>query len=320
MLNFYVVGISLALIFISWYYFYSYYSAKYLDFRQAFFDSNRDITLLCTAKEIIIMNKTGLEFFGFNSLKSLKASHSDISDFFIKEDSCIDKYSFGKNWISKVYNDPKIRNNTIKVKIFSKEDTLEHYFYIKVSKMLKKNEYLLAFSDITSIELEKCQIQKSAELDPLTKIYNRVKLNELFIGIFYHTKKFNNNLTLILFDIDHFKKINDTFGHNVGDSVLQELSGLIRGLLREGDIFARWGGEEFVILVQNTPLENTSMLATRLRKEIEQYSFDEVERVTCSFGVTQFNQGDTQTLFFERVDEALYEAKRLGRNQVVVKK
>jgi len=320
MLNLYVVGISLAIILLSWYYFYSYYSERYIKFRQSFFDSNSNITLLCNPKEIIIINQTGLDFFGFNSLSSLKASYSDISNFFSKDQGCVDKYTYGKDWITKVYNDPKVKNNTIKVKIFSKEDAFEYYFHIKISKMLKNNEYLLSFNDITQLEGEKCRIQKSAELDPLTQIYNRVKLNELFEGIFFHTKKHERALTMILFDIDHFKKINDTFGHNVGDSVLKELSGLIRGLLREGDIFARWGGEEFVVLLQNTSLENSSMLASRLRKEIEKFSFDTVERITCSFGVTEFTQGDSQGLFFERVDEALYEAKRLGRNQVVVKK
>ena len=320
MLNLYVVGIALLVICISWYYLYAYYSHKYTKFRQTFFDYNSNITLLCNEKEILIINQVGLDFLGFKDLKSLNKSHSYISDFFLKEEGCTDKYTYGKNWITKIYNNPNIKNNTIKVKLLSKEDDLNHYYHIKISKIANKKEYILTFNDITRIELEKSRIQESAEFDPLTKIYNRVKLNEIFRGIFFHAKKFDSLVTLILFDIDHFKRINDTYGHNVGDSVLQELTGLVRGLLREGDIFARWGGEEFVVLIENTSLEKTSMLATRLRKEIEKYSFDGVGQVTCSFGVTQFNQGDTESLFFERVDEALYEAKRVGRNQVIIKK
>jgi len=295
------------------YFYYQKYNSKTI---KSFLDSNNNIIVLATTKSIKMVNKSGLELFGYHSLKSFLTTHSDISDLFLQDDNCIDKYTYGKNWIEII---EKTKSKKVKVKILSKIDMLDHYFYIKVSKILKSQEYILTFSDITEIELEKFEIQKNAELDPLTKIYNRVKLNEMFSNIFFNTKKYNHTLTLILFDIDHFKYINDRYGHNIGDRVLQELTGLIRGLLDDNDIFARWGGEEFVILLQETSLIKTSKLASRIRLEIEKYTFDVVDRVTCSFGVTEFNQGDTQTLFFERVDEALYEAKENGRNQVVTK-
>jgi len=316
MFNITTLAMLLLAVFFGWYISYIFYKKRSKKFIQAFLDSHNSITILSNSKSITMVNKAGLEFFGYGSLNSFLASHIDISDLFIADDKCIDKYTYGKNWIEIVEKSKKKR---VKVKILSKIDMLNHYFHIKVSKMQDSKEYILSFSDITEIELEKSEIKKSAELDPLTKIYNRVKLNEMFTSIFFNTKKYNQTLTLILFDIDHFKHINDEYGHNVGDRVLQELTGLIRGLLREGDIFARWGGEEFVLLLQGTPLTQTTALASRLRKAIENYSFDVVENVTCSFGVTQFSQGDTQSLFFERVDEALYEAKENGRNQVVTK-
>ena len=185
--------------------------------------------------------------------------------------------------------------------------------------MKNSKEYLLTFNDITKLEQDKTNIKKLAEFDPLTQIYNRVKLNEMFQGIFFNAKKYNTIVTIILFDIDHFKHINDNYGHNVGDKVLRELSSLVRGLLREEDIFARWGGEEFVIVLEETSLKETEKLASRLRAEIEKFHFDVVEDITCSFGVTQFTQRDTESIFFERVDKALYEAKERGRNRVIVK-
>ena len=185
--------------------------------------------------------------------------------------------------------------------------------------MKDSKEYLLTFNDITKLERDKNNIQKLAELDPLTQIYNRVKLNEMFSSIFFNAKKYNTIVTMILFDIDHFKQINDNYGHNVGDKVLKELSSLVRGLLRDDDIFARWGGEEFVVVLEGISLQEMTKLASRLREEIDKFPFDVVEHITCSFGVTQFNQSDTESLFFERVDEALYEAKESGRNRVVTK-
>jgi len=312
-----VLIILVLVIFLTWYIAYSFYKKRSERFIEAFLDSNNSINILATTQSITMINKTGLDFFGYNSLNSFLASHSDISDLFLPDDKCIDKYTHGKNWIEII---EKTNNKRVKVKILSKIDMLNHYFHIKISKMQDSKEYILAFSDITEIELEKAAIKKSAELDPLTNIYNRVKLNEMFLSIFFNARKYNKVLTLILFDIDHFKHINDEYGHNIGDRVLQELTGLIRGLLREDeDIFARWGGEEFIVLLQDVPLSETIALASRLRKEIENYSFEVVEKITCSFGVTQFTQGDTQSLFFERVDEALYEAKENGRNQVVTK-
>ncbi len=288
-------------------------------FINSFLDSQQSITAVYNAKGLKLINKAGLEFFGYNSLESLLASHSDIIDFFIEEESCISKYTYGKYWVESIYNDKKIKNNTVKVKVFSKKDELDYYFYLKISKMKDSKEYLLTFNDITKLERDKNNIKKLAELDPLTQIYNRVKLNEMFRGIFFNAKKYNTIVTIILFDIDHFKQINDNYGHNVGDKVLRELSSLVRGLLREEDIFARWGGEEFVIVLEGVSLQETTKLASHLREEIEKFPFDVVGHITCSFGVTQFTQRDTESLFFERVDNALYEAKERGRNRVVVK-
>ncbi len=288
-------------------------------FIDSFLDSQQSIMAVYDAKGLRLINRAGLELFGYSSLSTLRGSHSDIVDFFIEEEGCLSKYTYGKRWIESIYNDKKNRNNTVKVKIFSKRDELEYYFYLKISKMHDSKEYLLTFNDITKLEQDKNKIQKLAELDPLTQIYNRVKLNEIFRTLFFNAKKYNSVVTMILFDIDHFKQINDNYGHNVGDNVLKELASLVRGLLRKEDIFARWGGEEFVIVLEGASLQETKKLASRLREEIEKFPFDIVEHITCSFGVTEFTQRDTEALFFERSDEALYEAKESGRNRVVVK-
>ncbi len=295
---------------------------------QSFLNSHNNIMVLVHSRDITMINKAGLKVFGYESLKSFKLSHADISDFFLENDDendesnrysgvqYIDKYTYGKKWIESV---AKREKNQVKVKIFSKEDMLDRYYQVRISPLNSGNNYSLSFTDITDLESKRLRSKHEAEYDPLTKIYNRVKVNSVLKEMTFNVKKYNHRLTLILFDIDHFKRVNDEYGHNTGDSVLVELSSLIRGLLRSDDIFARWGGEEFVILLRDTSVNEGGMLASRLRKEIERFHFNIVENVTCSFGVTQFGAGDTESQFFERVDIALYEAKEKGRNQVITK-
>ena len=167
---------------------------------------------------------------------------------------------------------------------------------------------------------EKEEIKSKADHDALTKIYNRVKFDAVFPMVVDKALLHDEPFTLILFDIDHFKSVNDTHGHNVGDKVLVELARLVNMSLREkNDIFARWGGEEFVVLSRFTTNKEAELIANQLRKDIESYHFEVVQKVTCSFGVTQFQANDSKNDIFQRVDEALYEAKDNGRNQVIVK-
>ena len=130
-------------------------------------------------------------------------------------------------------------------------------------------------------------------------------------------KRYGTPLTLIIFDIDHFKRINDTYGHQTGDQVLLKLAMLVSSNLRDTDIFARWGGEEFTVLAANCETHCPLSLGEKLRKLIEEYDFSDVGKVTCSFGATEFIPGDDQESFVKRADNNLYLAKASGRNRVV---
>ncbi len=155
--------------------------------------------------------------------------------------------------------------------------------------------------------------------DSLTKALRKDAFNEI-IGIkIIEAKHVDQPLSIIIFDIDHFKKINDTYGHLVGDTVLQQVSEVVRSNIRESEYFVRWGGEEFIILLPGTGLQGAQMVAEKIRRAIEAKEFDTVGKVTCSFGVTQLLSDDTISSFIERADEALYEAKHGGRNQVRTK-
>ncbi len=161
-------------------------------------------------------------------------------------------------------------------------------------------------------------LKRQATTDALTGLYNRVQFNESLSVETKRTVRYKTPLSLIMFDIDRFKPINDTYGHQAGDCVLQELTDLVARNIREQDVAARWGGEEFMLLIPDNDAQNAKQLAEKLRTEIEKSCFYGVCSVTCSFGVTQFRNDDSVESFTKRVDSAMYKAKDNGRNRVEV--
>ena len=118
-------------------------------------------------------------------------------------------------------------------------------------------------------------------------------------------------------DIDLFKDVNDTYGHKVGDTVLIQIAMILKQSIRSVDILGRWGGEEFLIICPETNINKAEILAEKIRKTIEDYTFPLVGKITCSFGVSQYHQEDETDDTFQRTDKALYKAKHSGRNSVV---
>ena len=171
--------------------------------------------------------------------------------------------------------------------------------------------------DITQrIEME-LKMEALASTDFLTGLYNRFKFEEFYAIETKRTARYSEPLSLIMFDIDHFKKINDVYGHDVGDSVLKELSALVRSHVRESDVVARWGGEEFMLLTPAINLESAFSLAEKLRHAIEGFNFTKVNNITCSLGVIEIQTNEESDSAYIRVDKALYEAKESGRNKTV---
>lgn len=154
-----------------------------------------------------------------------------------------------------------------------------------------------------------------ASTDLLTGSYNRYRFTELFDIELQRVQRYGGGLALIMFDIDHFKSINDTHGHATGDMVLKEIANLVRHLIRSNDLLVRWGGEEFMILVPNTGNE-AAELAEKLCVAVENHRFSDLPKVTASFGVSAYARGDTLETLCARTDEALYRAKHQGRNRV----
>lgn len=159
---------------------------------------------------------------------------------------------------------------------------------------------------------------RQVNTDMLTGAYSRTYLESLLPVMAQAVDPDSGNLTFILMDIDHFKHINDTYGHDVGDIVLQSVCKMVMDKIRKSDIFARWGGEEFVILIQDDTLEGAAILAEKLRSAIENTAFPPVKRLTASFGIARWKRGEHYDSLFKRVDQALLQAKETGRNRVVL--
>ncbi|MGI2171357.1 diguanylate cyclase [Shewanella sp. MF05960] len=163
------------------------------------------------------------------------------------------------------------------------------------------------------LERKNSDLDFLAQHDPLTKLYNRHYFNQTFLN---DDREYGNDgVSLIIIDIDFFKAINDMHGHAMGDKVLVQVAQVLQVSVRDGDVVARWGGEEFVIVCKHIDLQGAAELCQRITKELSEFSFHQKIKVTCSFGVAQLNEHEAIQACFERADMALYKAKQSGRNQ-----
>lgn len=161
------------------------------------------------------------------------------------------------------------------------------------------------------------ELIKISTVDTLTNVANRFKFNNEIEKSLNKLSRYSGDMSLILLDLDHFKNINDNYGHDVGDEVLKIAANLITETIRKSDLVARWGGEEFVVLLPNTKIQNAIKFAERLRRKMEAYKFPIDKQVTCSLGVTSYSKDDDSITLLKKADEALYKAKETGRNKVI---
>jgi len=174
------------------------------------------------------------------------------------------------------------------------------------------------FRDITDRKEMEKNLEKLATIDILTGAYNRSKFDEIIKREMERAVRFDLLLSLIMFDIDHFKEINDTYGHLAGDNVLRKIADIVRENMRKIDYFVRWGGEEFIIIAPETDLKRAKALSERIRRVTEDKRFEKTEKVTLSFGLTEFQKSDTVDTFIKRADDAMYLAKKSGRNRIKI--
>lgn len=174
--------------------------------------------------------------------------------------------------------------------------------------------YFAVRQDIT----DKKRIEELSITDSLTQLYNRLKLDESLFKEVERANRYQRDLSIILFDVDHFKKVNDSYGHQAGDAVLIDIAYLLKQAIRSTDVAGRWGGEEFLVICPDTELEGATELSERIRTAIAEHGFEGVGNVTSSFGVARLMTKDSVDDLLADADAALYRAKDGGRNRVAV--
>ena len=265
--------------------------------------------IVTNGKETIAANKAFFSFFRYSALTDFKHEHICVCDYFEKGDT--EEYLLptvdDQRWTEYVYMHPHAQHKA-KITIDGKTTV----FDVKLSRMRLDEtlRYVVIFTDISSI-------QTLTTTDQLTGIANRMHFNMVFDHEFNVSRREKEPLGVIFFDIDYFKYVNDRYGHLVGDTVLKQIAALVKKRIRKSDFIARWGGEEFVILLPGTHLKEAKEVAELLRATIEREMFETVGNISCSFGVAVLEKNESSEDLIRRVDRLLYQAKESGRNCVV---
>ena len=258
-------------------------------------------------------NKRFFDYVTVNSLQEyINTYNSCVSAAFVLEDGYLQKKMGELSWLDYLCQNSAGYH---KVKVFLNDK----FYYFSVSATISirdKKNYNVIFSDITEQEHYKINLEILTVKDALTNIGNRRVFETKLYDAIVISQRYQYPFSLIVFDIDFFKKVNDKHGHDIGDKVLIEYTKLIGASLREGDEFCRIGGEEFVIIVPHTTKDKAYSIAQKIRVMVENHK--EILPITMSFGVTQYIKGDDDTTLYKRADEALYKAKESGRNKVML--
>jgi len=275
---------------------------------QRVIDLNRSMILVTKENKIVMANKELLSFFNVNRIEDFRDGVSGFVDkvrnFKIGDSTNECKSKLFYNWIKGIEGSTKIVNFLV---------DKNRFFHVELSE--DSDIVIYTFTDITRLHKENQLMSKRAKYDSLTKVLNRESFNDLLFEEISRAICEDIKFSILLFDIDYFKKINDTYGHLVGDEVLIKFSKIIDERVKDTGYFARWGGEEFILLLKNSSIEMAKNVAEELRELIQNSDFGSV-KVTVSIGVSEYEGGDSIDTIIKRCDEALYEAKRNGRNRV----
>jgi len=277
-------------------------------------DSQENMLLVFEEDKISLANKTFLEFFNSKTVDEFIQKDLPINSYFMEWGDCFHTREY--DWITQIMKLEDMKR-LVRIKNSFGEEKI---FRVNVKTFLYETKhYVVSFTDITELKEYTYELQYKATHDSLTKLYNRQKFNEELDKEILRENRYQHSLSLLMFDIDDFKKINDTYGHDVGDIVLIALANITKKTIRITDYGARWGGEEFMVLLPETSINETLKIANKLRENIEAYQLDNITLpITVSIGIVEFLPNkNSKDDFVKNVDIALYEAKRTGKNKVV---
>lgn len=283
-------------------------------------DADKSFLFVLDNTQLILANKTMLDFFDCETTTQFIKKYKSVSNLFQSDKSDLfiqNQYINGKAWVHYLLDTQEYKQLKIKLE----NNNVTKIFKPSVKEMIVKNKklHIVIFEDITDEIIEIQKYKKQATIDPLTQIFNRGKFEEILSKEISLAEYTQQPLSAIFLDIDHFKLVNDTYGHDMGDIVLKSLAQILHKNMRLGDSVSRWGGEEFIILLQSTPVHQAAKIAEKLRIIVSDFKFENVGCLTISLGVTEYIDGEHKDNFMKRIDEALYEAKKSGRDKVIQK-
>ncbi len=280
-------------------------------------DIQPNMIFIINKTESIFANKFLLDFFDCRNLKEFQKKYFCLAQTFIQEELFfhLGKIDDNSTWIDNIL---KLNSEKRIVSILHPTTNTTKAFNVSIVE-LEDEQYLISLTDISDTILKQIQLEDKSTHDKLTGAFNREYFESHYKLIINEYTKENHLLVFSILDIDFFKKVNDTYGHDIGDKVLKQFVQIIQNSSRNDDLVIRWGGEEFILLLKINSIDNAKKVLENIRKTIAQTSFEKVEHITCSIGATVYKENETIEDSFKRADKALYEAKNSGRNKVVIK-
>jgi len=281
-------------------------------FRLAFQGANIGMALVDVEGNLFVANPKLAEILGFSVAELELMNLSDLT---------VPGADFAPwNWLKGIFESGE-ESGVFERRFLSKEGVV---LFVDISYGINRNaegeplHVVLSIRDVTENRRLEILLKEQASLDPLTKALNRSSVEERTRGELIRADRYRHKLSLAMLDLDHFKLVNDTYGHVVGDRVLAGFTEISHECLRSSDLLGRWGGEEFIVVLPDTGAESARRVSERLRASLEASVLASGVRVTASIGIACYRKNESFASLLQRADAAMYRAKETGRNKVAV--
>lgn len=277
---------------------------------QSILDAQDNIVYVTENSSIIYANQPFFDFFAVASLEEFLQNDTCICGRFLQNDLTFTPSSIeGKTWIDEILALEKSKRI-----VAMKSPLKEKRFFSLSVKELISDRYIITLNDISQSLLRELFLKNKAYHDPLTGALNR----QYFYDYYDENRQNITSLGIIMVDLDYFKKINDTYGHGIGDDVLKQVAETIQNSIRNDDTLIRWGGEEFILLINTAKNSQLISISEHIRRSVSEIVFESLPSVTASLGATLLLEGESFKTAIERADQALYSAKANGRNRIEI--
>lgn len=287
------------------------------EFLKLLINSQSYMIFLINLKSVKYINKYALEFLNFKTLENFQDKYSCVCEAFIQDDAYfhLGKVPDDEYWVSAI---KKLPNEQQLVSIYSLKENAPKIFKVNIDYLDSSKVYMLTLLDISETISRQLELEYKSTHDPLTQAFNREYFQQNYKSIILSHKIKNEQTAIVIIDIDHFKSVNDTYGHDVGDKVLKDLVSTIRKNSRHSDIIIRWGGEEFVLLMSIKEAQTLQKTLQNICNIIRETKLNICNNITISIGASIFKEGESIDETMKRADKNLYLSKRNGRDQVTI--